>query len=179
MHTDADEVEAPLVATGPGEVKAKDIVPNFGAEIDRGSDRDPALAGPRSSAGLTRSRGAERTDAASQEAQQAEPQRRAPPRQCPVRPLQAADRAQPDQDQPGEGEGGQARGREVDHPRQTGRPPRPSPGPGDPAQRQVHRPQALRGSGATLQRAARRLHQDREVGSEEIGLDRDGLLELV
>src|SRR6266545_4350619 len=25
MHTDADEVEAPLVATGPGEVKAKDI----------------------------------------------------------------------------------------------------------------------------------------------------------
>src|SRR5262249_15851169 len=25
MHTDADEVEAPLVATGPGEVRAKDI----------------------------------------------------------------------------------------------------------------------------------------------------------
>src|SRR4030095_11269864 len=25
MHTDADEVETPLVATGPGEVKAKDI----------------------------------------------------------------------------------------------------------------------------------------------------------
>src|ERR1044071_802700 len=25
MHTDADEVEAPLVASGPGEVKAKDV----------------------------------------------------------------------------------------------------------------------------------------------------------
>src|ERR671919_2704390 len=25
MHTDADEVEAPLVATGPGEIKARDI----------------------------------------------------------------------------------------------------------------------------------------------------------
>ena len=33
MHTDADEVEAPLVATGPGEVKAKDIDMPSGVEI--------------------------------------------------------------------------------------------------------------------------------------------------
>ncbi|MEZ5076013.1 MAG: DNA-directed RNA polymerase subunit alpha [Solirubrobacterales bacterium] len=33
MHTDADEVEAPLVATGPGEVKAKDIDLPSGVEI--------------------------------------------------------------------------------------------------------------------------------------------------
>jgi DNA-directed RNA polymerase subunit alpha len=33
MHTDADEVEAPLVATGPGEVKAKDIDVPAGVEI--------------------------------------------------------------------------------------------------------------------------------------------------
>jgi DNA-directed RNA polymerase subunit alpha len=33
MHTDADEVEAPLVATGPGEVKAKDIDLPSGIEI--------------------------------------------------------------------------------------------------------------------------------------------------
>ena len=33
MHTDADEVEAPLVATGPGEVKAKDIDLPAGIEI--------------------------------------------------------------------------------------------------------------------------------------------------
>jgi DNA-directed RNA polymerase subunit alpha len=33
MHTDADEVEAPLVATGPGEVKAKDIDLPAGLEI--------------------------------------------------------------------------------------------------------------------------------------------------
>ncbi|HKG36441.1 MAG TPA: DNA-directed RNA polymerase subunit alpha [Solirubrobacterales bacterium] len=33
MHTDADEVEAPLVATGPGEVKAKDIDLPSGLEI--------------------------------------------------------------------------------------------------------------------------------------------------
>ncbi len=33
MHTDADEVEAPLVATGPGEVKAKDIDLPAGVEI--------------------------------------------------------------------------------------------------------------------------------------------------
>src|ERR1051326_9293089 len=32
MHTDADEVEAPLVATGPGEVTTKDIDPPSGAE---------------------------------------------------------------------------------------------------------------------------------------------------
>ena len=33
MHSDADEVEAPLVATGPGEVKAKDIDLPSGVEI--------------------------------------------------------------------------------------------------------------------------------------------------
>jgi DNA-directed RNA polymerase subunit alpha len=33
MHTDADEVEAPLVATGPGEVTAKDIDLPSGVEI--------------------------------------------------------------------------------------------------------------------------------------------------
>jgi DNA-directed RNA polymerase subunit alpha len=33
MHTDADEVEAPLVATGPGAVKAKDIDLPSGVEI--------------------------------------------------------------------------------------------------------------------------------------------------
>jgi len=33
MHTDADEVEAPLVATGPGAVKAKDIDLPAGVEI--------------------------------------------------------------------------------------------------------------------------------------------------
>lgn len=33
MHTDADEVETPLVATGPGEVKAKDIDLPAGVEI--------------------------------------------------------------------------------------------------------------------------------------------------
>jgi DNA-directed RNA polymerase subunit alpha len=33
MHTDADEVEAPLVATGPGEVKAKNIDLPSGVEI--------------------------------------------------------------------------------------------------------------------------------------------------
>jgi len=33
MHTDADEVEAPLVATGPGEVNAKDIDLPSGVEI--------------------------------------------------------------------------------------------------------------------------------------------------
>ena len=33
MHTDADEVEAPLVATGPGGVKAKDIDLPSGVEI--------------------------------------------------------------------------------------------------------------------------------------------------
>jgi DNA-directed RNA polymerase subunit alpha len=33
MHMDADEVEAPLVATGPGEVKAKDIDLPAGVEI--------------------------------------------------------------------------------------------------------------------------------------------------
>ncbi len=33
MHTDADEIEAPLVATGPGEVKAKDIDLPSGVEI--------------------------------------------------------------------------------------------------------------------------------------------------
>ena len=33
MHTDADEVEAPLVAAGPGEVKAKDIDLPAGVEI--------------------------------------------------------------------------------------------------------------------------------------------------
>ncbi len=33
MHTDADEVEAPLVAAGPGEVKAKDIDLPSGVEI--------------------------------------------------------------------------------------------------------------------------------------------------
>jgi DNA-directed RNA polymerase subunit alpha len=33
MHTDADEVEAPLVVTGPGEVKAKDIDLPSGVEI--------------------------------------------------------------------------------------------------------------------------------------------------
>src|SRR5256886_9407076 len=33
VHTDADEVEAPLVATGPGEVKAKDIDLPAGVEI--------------------------------------------------------------------------------------------------------------------------------------------------
>jgi DNA-directed RNA polymerase subunit alpha len=33
MHTDADEVEAPLVATGPGQVKAKDIDLPSGVEI--------------------------------------------------------------------------------------------------------------------------------------------------
>jgi DNA-directed RNA polymerase subunit alpha len=33
MHTEADEVEAPLVATGPGEVKAKDIDLPAGVEI--------------------------------------------------------------------------------------------------------------------------------------------------
>src|ERR671911_831090 len=33
MHTDADEVETPLVATGPGDVKAKDIALPAGIEI--------------------------------------------------------------------------------------------------------------------------------------------------
>jgi len=33
MHTDADEVEAPLVATGPGEIRAKDIDLSSGVEI--------------------------------------------------------------------------------------------------------------------------------------------------
>jgi DNA-directed RNA polymerase subunit alpha len=33
MHTDADEIEAPLVATGPGEVKAKDVDLPSGVEI--------------------------------------------------------------------------------------------------------------------------------------------------
>ncbi|HSI81278.1 MAG TPA: DNA-directed RNA polymerase subunit alpha [Solirubrobacterales bacterium] len=33
MHTDADEIEAPLVASGPGEVKAKDIDLPAGVEI--------------------------------------------------------------------------------------------------------------------------------------------------
>src|SRR3954462_2339573 len=33
MHTDADEVEAPLVATGPGDVTAKDIDLPAGVEI--------------------------------------------------------------------------------------------------------------------------------------------------
>jgi DNA-directed RNA polymerase subunit alpha len=33
MHTDADEIEAPLVATGPGDVKAKDIDLPSGVEI--------------------------------------------------------------------------------------------------------------------------------------------------
>ncbi len=33
MHTDADEIEAPLVVTGPGEVKAKDIDLPSGVEI--------------------------------------------------------------------------------------------------------------------------------------------------
>jgi DNA-directed RNA polymerase subunit alpha len=33
MHTDADEVEAPLVATGPGDVKAKDIDLPAGVEV--------------------------------------------------------------------------------------------------------------------------------------------------
>ncbi len=33
MHTDADEVEAPLVASGPGEIKAKDIDLPSGVEI--------------------------------------------------------------------------------------------------------------------------------------------------
>jgi DNA-directed RNA polymerase subunit alpha len=33
MHTDADEIEAPLVASGPGEVKAKDIDLPSGVEI--------------------------------------------------------------------------------------------------------------------------------------------------
>ena len=42
MHTDADEVEAPLVATGPGEVKAKDIdLPSgSGDPQPRRADRD-------------------------------------------------------------------------------------------------------------------------------------------
>ena len=42
MHTDADEVEAPLVATGPGEVKAKDIDLPAGVEIlnPERADRD-------------------------------------------------------------------------------------------------------------------------------------------
>src|SRR5215210_8355906 len=33
MHTDADEVEAPLVASGPGDIKAKDIDLPAGVEI--------------------------------------------------------------------------------------------------------------------------------------------------
>ncbi len=33
MHTDADEVEAPLVATGPGEIRAKDIDLPSGVEV--------------------------------------------------------------------------------------------------------------------------------------------------
>jgi len=33
MHTDADEIEAPLVATGPGQIKAKDIDLPSGVEI--------------------------------------------------------------------------------------------------------------------------------------------------
>jgi DNA-directed RNA polymerase alpha subunit len=33
MHTDADEVETPLVATGPGDIKAKDIDLPAGVEI--------------------------------------------------------------------------------------------------------------------------------------------------
>ena len=33
MHTDADEVETPLVATGPGQVKAKDVDLPAGVEI--------------------------------------------------------------------------------------------------------------------------------------------------
>jgi DNA-directed RNA polymerase subunit alpha len=33
MHTDADEIEAPLVATGPGEIRAKDIDLPSGVEI--------------------------------------------------------------------------------------------------------------------------------------------------
>ena len=33
MHTDADEVEAPLVASGPGEIRAKDIDLPAGVEI--------------------------------------------------------------------------------------------------------------------------------------------------
>ena len=42
MHTDADEVEAPLVATGPGEVNAKDIDLPAGVEIlnPERADRD-------------------------------------------------------------------------------------------------------------------------------------------
>ena len=44
-----------------------------------------------------------------------------------------------------------------------------------PAQRQVHRPQAVRGGRAALQRAAGRLHPDRQAGPAQVGLDRDGL----
>ena len=41
MHTDADEVETPLVATGPGEVKAKDIDLPAGVEILNPTRRSP------------------------------------------------------------------------------------------------------------------------------------------
>ena len=125
-------------------------IPNFGSEVDRGSDRDPARPRPRSPAGLRQRR--ERSgepDAPPQEAKQAQPRRRAS-RGAALEPLQAADRARADQDQPGQGQGGQARGREADHAGQTRRPARPPPGAGDAAQRQVHRPQAVRGGGAAL-----------------------------
>jgi DNA-directed RNA polymerase subunit alpha len=42
MHTDADEVEAPLVASGPGEIKAKDI--DLPAGVEELTSRDGAGA---------------------------------------------------------------------------------------------------------------------------------------
>ena len=50
MHTDADEVEAPLVAAGPGEVKAKDIDLPAGVEI---LNPDVSIATTRSMCGAS------------------------------------------------------------------------------------------------------------------------------
>ena len=145
-------------------------IPNFGSEVDRGSDRDPARPRPRSPAGLRQRR--ERSGepcAPPQEAEQAQPRRRAP-RGAALEPLEAADRARADQDQPGQGQGGQARGRAADHAGQTRRPARPPPGAGDAAQRQVHRPQAVRRGGAALRDPARRLHPHRQARPAPLGL---------
>ena len=147
-------------------------IPELRLEVDRGSDRDPARTRPRSSGRLSGE--LNQSDAPPQEAKQAEP-RRGASRGTALEPLQAADRARADQDQPGQGQGGQARGRAADHARQAWRPARAAAGAGDAAQRQVHRAQAVRGGRAALRGAARWLHPDRQVGSEALGLDRDGL----
>ena len=84
---------------------------------------------------------------------QAEP-RLGPSPVAAAQPLARADRARADQDQPGEGQGGQARGREADHAREARRPSLAAPGALEARPGQVHRPQAVRGDRAPVQRSA-------------------------